>query len=279
MYRPFEDRPAWSFRLQVFTAAGQRPVAVVTQTLREGMGLTNGAEEYAQAVWEQLYPEEALPPVWVQRQLLGDELGQEQAEFQLVVFAETEKYKVRQPTWWPVTSEQVERLVGGPVEEDRGDGYVPREVPPEPVLRFEVLEVSRLGSPHPFRAPRCMPDGSPQSVSWWRRLVPSRGGRGCCWYHRGDWQAVGDLAVACLAKGVEAGVGAEDMAGFVNRRAVETGVDLWQRQALNSLFRLDSAITPNDVGGFVDGQHRTQAMVDAGASRTVVLKTVWPAGE
>ncbi|MEV4559070.1 hypothetical protein AB0K51_19060 [Kitasatospora sp. NPDC049285] len=276
MFRPFADRPGWSFRLQLFTAAGRRPVVVVTQTLTEGMTLTTGAEQYAEAVWEQLCPGEVLPPLWVQRQLLGDELDWGQSEFELVEFAETEQYRLRQPQWWPVTFEQMARLVGGLVDGERGEGYIPREPEPEPELRFEVLEVSRLGEPHPFRAPECMPDGSSPPVPWWRRLARSLAGRGCCWYHQGDWRVVSEFAVAVLAEGVAAGVEARDMAGFAVRRAVDAGMDRWQRQALDSLFGLDSAITPDGVGGFVNGQHRTRAMLDAGVHQTVVLKSVWP---
>jgi hypothetical protein len=45
----------------------RRPVAVATQTLHEGIGLTNGAEGYAAAVCERLCPGEDLPPLCVQR--------------------------------------------------------------------------------------------------------------------------------------------------------------------------------------------------------------------
>ncbi|MFD5065758.1 hypothetical protein, partial [Streptomyces sp. NPDC058394] len=41
-----------TFRLQLFTAPGARSVAVVTQHVGEGMGLMNGAERFAAAVWE-----------------------------------------------------------------------------------------------------------------------------------------------------------------------------------------------------------------------------------
>ncbi|MGW4789515.1 hypothetical protein [Streptomyces sp. NPDC004230] len=45
-----------TFRLQRFTAPGARPVAVATQIAgAEGMGLMNGAERFAGAVWERHY--------------------------------------------------------------------------------------------------------------------------------------------------------------------------------------------------------------------------------
>jgi hypothetical protein len=39
-------------RVQLFTAPGHRPVAVVTQRAEEGPSLTNWAERYAAAVWQ-----------------------------------------------------------------------------------------------------------------------------------------------------------------------------------------------------------------------------------
>jgi hypothetical protein len=33
---------------------------------------------------------------------------------------------------------------------------------------------------------------------------------------------------------------------------------------------------PDDEGGYVNGQHRARAMMDAGVRRTVVVRDVWP---
>jgi hypothetical protein len=46
-----------TFRLQVFTAAGYRPVAVAAQPPREGPSLTNWAERYAEEVWRRHFPD------------------------------------------------------------------------------------------------------------------------------------------------------------------------------------------------------------------------------
>jgi hypothetical protein len=48
-------------------------------------------------------------------------------------------------------TEQLVRLVGGPVAEDRGEGYVPSELAPEPELRFEAIGLWRMARPRPFR--------------------------------------------------------------------------------------------------------------------------------
>jgi len=276
MFRPSGDRSSASFRLQLFTAEGQRPVAVVSQTMHEGMSLTNAAEAYAAAVWERHCPGEELPPLWVQRHLHDREFGMKD-RFELVTFGEVEPYRLRSPKWRTISPEQLAELVGGPVADDRGIGYVPREPLPEPEPQFEVMAVWRLSSPSPFRAPECMPAGAPWWRRWWRQAVPSRGVRDCCWYHRGNWHTVNQMAIAILAQGTKAAIAAEDMADFADERATAAGADDWQREALLSLFNLAVAIQPSEGGGFVNGQHRAQAMMDAGARRTVVVRDVWPA--
>ncbi|MER6399319.1 hypothetical protein ABT263_25225 [Kitasatospora sp. NPDC001603] len=261
MFRPRADRPETSFRLQLFTAHGHRPVAVATATLYEGASLTNACEDYVEAVWERLCPDEALPPLWVQRQLYDDETRWGTAEFELVTFERAEPYRVGAPRWRTITPSQLAELVGTPVAEDRGEGYVPRELPPVPELRFRVMNVADLGIPHPFRV-QCMTTGTPR---------PGRGGRSCCWYHRGDWQAANELAFTILAEATTAGVTVKGMAKFAHQRAVAAGVDDWQRSAVDSLLRMGVAIVPDGSGGFINGQHRTRAMLDAGVLRTIVL--------
>ncbi|WP_225827098.1 hypothetical protein [Streptomyces naphthomycinicus] len=43
----------------------------------EGMGLMNGVERYAGAVWERHCPDEEVPPVWVEWQLWPEGARQE----------------------------------------------------------------------------------------------------------------------------------------------------------------------------------------------------------
>jgi hypothetical protein len=62
-----DHRPAAAFRLQLFTAPGTRPVAVVIQRHGEGASMFNAAERYAEAVWQRHCPDEDAPPVWIQR--------------------------------------------------------------------------------------------------------------------------------------------------------------------------------------------------------------------
>ncbi|MGW1533858.1 hypothetical protein [Streptomyces aureus] len=265
-----------SFRLQLFTAPGQRAVAVATQTEDESPSLTNDAESCAAAVWQQHCPSQELPPVWIQRQFPGA-FGSE-PEFQLVTFGESEQYQLHQPRWCTISTEQLVHLVGGPIAEDRGEGYVPPEPEAEPEPRFEAIELHRLAQSHPFRED-CMsggPGATSRSRSWTDRLLRRR----CCWYHSGDWHRVNDLALTALSRAQDEDVKAEDMRRYADAYAAAAGASKWERAALYSLYSLPIAIQPSGddyiSNGFINGQHRVQAMRDAGVARTVVLRHVWP---
>ncbi|MEV6680724.1 hypothetical protein AB0N09_28240 [Streptomyces erythrochromogenes] len=268
--------PPGTFRLQLFTADGARPVAVATQAGgEEGMGLMNAAERYAGAVWERHCPDEDLPPVWVEQQLWPD--GDQPARFRRVDFAGADRYRPSGPRWTAITHEQLQDLVGVPVATDRGAGYVPRPAEAEPRLVFSAFAVSRLARPNPFREPQCMPAG----VAWWRRwmrqLLPRRGARSCCWYHGGDWHTVNALALRALRAARARSVDAEEMRDFAVELAAAAGATDWETTALATLFSTVDAIQPDSEGGFINGQHRAQAMLEAGARRTVVLRHVYDA--
>lgn len=265
-----------SFRLQLFTAPGQRAVAVATQAEDESPSLTNEAELCAAEVWQQHCPGQELPPVWIERQFPGA-FGQEPA-FQLVTFGESEQYQVHQPHWCTISTEQIVHLVGGPVAEDRGEGYLPPEPEAEPELRFEAIELRRLAQPLPFRE-ECMSGGSgatSRARSWTDRLLRRR----CCWYHSGDWHRVNDMALTALSRARDEDVKADDMRRYADAYAAVAGASKWERAALYSLYCPPVAIQPSGddyiSNGFINGQHRVQAMRDAGVGRTVVLRLVWP---
>lgn len=263
-------------RLQLFTADGVRPVAVVTQLAgQEGMGLMNAAERLAGAVWERHCADQDLPPVWVELQLWPEGSRQETC-FRRVVFAEAGRYRLRGPRWSVITPGQLQDLVGGPVAADRGAGYVPRPAEPEPQLVFEEFAVVRLARPRPFREPACMPAG----VRWWRRwarqALPRRGALSCCWYHGGDWHAVSAMALDVLERGRAQSVAPEGMKEFAVAQAVAAGACGWEREALATLFDTADAIQPDSEGRYINGQHRSQALLEAGVRRTVVLRIVEP---
>ena len=261
-----------TFRLQLFTAPGARPVAVATQIAgEEGMSLINGVEKFAGAAWEQHCSAENQPPVWVERQLWSEESIQETC-FRRVVFAGADRYRPQGPRWSVITHEQLQDLVGATVATDRGDGYVPLAVEPEPRLVFAEFAVARLARPEPFREPACMPAG----VSWWRRwtrqVLPDRGARTCCWYHGGDWHAVNAMALEVLERARAQSVEPDDMEEFATAHAA--AATRWQTEALASLFNVANAIQPASQTGYINGQHRAQAMLEAGVRRTVVLHHV-----
>jgi len=156
-------RPA-TFRLQLFTAPGRSPVAVATQAGWEGPSLINGAERYAAAVWQRHFPADQQPPIWIQRQFLP---GGEPDPFQLVTFTAAGRYTLTGPCWCGITPGQLAQLVGGPVDDERGERYVPRPAEPEDELHYEPMLVVGLPRPDPFRHQGCMVHGTP----WWRRVA------------------------------------------------------------------------------------------------------------
>lgn len=125
----------------------------------------------------------------------------------------------------------------------------------------------------------------PVSVPWGHPLLdrrgPSRtgvvaeaGGRDCCWYHGGDWDAVTRIAVRLITERESAGVGDDDeLRAHVIDAARAEGVSTWALTALDSLLADPIAIHRADderAASFVNGQHRTRAMRDAGMRAVLV---------
>lgn len=258
-----------TFRLQLFTAPGLRPVAIATQTMREGMSLTNGAELFAAAVWRRYLPEDGEPPVWIQ---LCQLRSRGPASFRLVLLTVDGPHALRGARWLGISLAQVEQLLGGPVDTGRGCGFVPR--PPDPEADesyfYRTVWVARLPRPHPFRQPGCMPVGTPLYRRVLRQLVPRRRPRGCCWYHGGDWHAVCRAAIRLVAQAQREHLSGDQLCIRVMHRAESEGMDRWALEALESLLEYGTWIDVNEQG-YVNGQHRAQALLDAGVRRTVVV--------
>lgn len=265
-------------RVQLFTAHGLRSVVVATQLPDEGASLINAAGNFAAGVWQQLATQDQEPPLVVM-QLLSERLPDGRTAVEvvdypvLVGFTVTGPHQLADPEWSRLHPTELDRLVGADVDLTRGSGYQPGERDPEPVFRLDVRSLSGLPPTEPFRA-ACMarPPEAPGTASRHRARVSQQdrpasvAGRTCCWYHRGDWQYVSPLAVDLLEQARLRSVSEDDLVHDVLQHAADLGLDTWQSEALDSLFR--DPIVVDSL--WVNGQHRGQAMLDAGVRETVM---------
>ncbi|MBR7830724.1 hypothetical protein KDK95_30760 [Actinospica sp. MGRD01-02] len=103
--------PCGTFRLQLFTATGARPVAIAaqryTEKVSEGASLTSAAEIYVPAVWQRHFPDDSEPPIRIQLQLVDEAwsvdddpnpLGDGFAAVTFTIDAER-PYRLRAPKW------------------------------------------------------------------------------------------------------------------------------------------------------------------------------------
>ncbi|KQZ12109.1 hypothetical protein ASD51_33620 [Streptomyces sp. Root55] len=261
-----------TFRLQLFTARGHRPVAVVTQTPDEGPSLTNAAERYASRVWELYAPDDPEPPIWVQHHVEAEEV-QPTDDFEMVLFHVQDRFDLLVAGWRQISAQQLATLVGTPVDGTRGEGYVPHPAPPEERLQYEVVAVAELPEPDPFREDCMAP----------RRSIVDRPLRrtGCCWYHRQDWSRVSELAIRLVEQARCAGKAESEIADefMVLAKALDaTNQDLL---ALKSLLEPGIGIIPHfgKNASYTNGNHRARAMKDAGVVRTVVVTWLPPEAE
>lgn len=262
-------------RLQLFTGPGLQPVAVATQTEGDGTSLTNAAEDYLAAVWRRFLPNEPQPPIWIQRQnFYGRDDG-----FCLVDFTITDTGTPTEPRWQgPFTDEEMTQLVGRPVDGDRG----PRpelQRDPEPQMFFTPAWVVRLPRPGPGADRGCRPAGISTARVLANQAWPRRGPGPCanrqeCWYHRGDWHTASRAAIRLTTRAVADGVPDEDLALHIADHA-ERLLTGWELEAAISLVLYP--IQHEERRWFINGRHRTQAMLDAGVRRTLVARWRTPA--
>lgn len=281
MYRVDGTCSTTRFRLQLFTSdAGLRPVAVATQCLDDRSSLVNSAETVVSRVWRDHFADEPMPPLWVQRLVLDDDPDDVLGDWQMVSFAIGPDYELSEPVWPRLTQQQVDELVGGLVDADRGAGFVAPPPPPSYRTRYRPVPMSQMPIERPFRE-TCMKSAPGAVVGrWWRRLVdvlPSSkrrtGGRECCWYHGGDWAEVIDVAVRLVDENEASGIDDDGLRRQVLAAARGEGLSGWRLQALDSLIHDPISIhaaTKERPAVFVNGQHRTRAMRDAAVSAVLV---------
>lgn len=107
-------------------------------------------------------------------------------------------------------------------------------------------------------------------MPWWRRwtrqVLPRHSARSCCWYHGGDWHTVNAMALEVLRWAHAQGVDPEGMEGFATAHAAAAGAMRWETEALATLFNIANAIQPDEEVRYINGQHRSQAMLEAGCA-------------
>ncbi|NJP74982.1 hypothetical protein [Streptomyces sp. C1-2] len=220
MFRGTEQAPSpGAFRLQL-SAAAVRPVVLAIQTIDDGPSLINQAEPYASAVWRCHLPDDAEPPLWIQRQL--NEPGDDESPFQLVTFTVAGLHRLTRPRWHQLTAVQVEHLLGQPADGSRGDGYQPPPAVPKEIPIYEITPIADLPQPRLFREPHCMP--GPNS---WRRLLfwrthPTRP-TSCCWYHQQDWTRLSETVIALIKDAHRDGVTERDVVPYALARVRVAG--------------------------------------------------------
>ncbi len=270
-----------TFRLQLFTGAQVRPVAVLTQTIAEGQSLTNGAERFVEAVWQRYCPAETEPPLVIAHQFLSDDRD---CGFQWFGFTATGRYTVASPPRWgpTLTTDLLDRLLGATVDPDRGYGYIPSAPVYEGRMVLAETATALLPSPDLEGTTACMPG----VLNWWRRfgnrLSPQHDSWNCCWYHGGDWHAASAAAAQALAAAGPAPDAYPAAGADVEESDPRTdpALDLldaaqlapWTRDAAQTLLRDPIQVERDDDGRryYVNGRHRARAMLDAGVRRTVV---------
>lgn len=273
------DRRVGTFRLQLFTAAGTRPVAVATQTGGEGGSLTNRAETYAAEVWRRHFTDLAEPPVWIELQLFTGSLDSRLERFTLVTFSVGQPYVLTSPRWCQMTDADLELLVGAPVDRDRGSGYSPWPQQPEEQPSWHVVWTAWL--PRPEGVDRGCMTGR---VPWWRLLarqvIPRRQPRDCCYYHHVDWHQVCAAAIRITRQAGSGGLSGEAFADRVSELALAEDLPYEEKRALSELIADGTGIqvSRDDDGRrfYINGRHRTTAMLEAGVRRTVIIRWNMP---
>lgn len=277
-----------SFRLQVFTASGLRPVVLLTQAAgSEGDSVINQIERCTEAIWRRCCPGEVEPPIVVAQPIMEAGTAEEKSlGLHHVKLTGVGPYTVARPPRWggTMSGQALDYLVGQAVDVGRGPfTTAPRPAEPRQVLRpawVLLLPVPELDEDDPPCLDRTLP--------WPRRLAaqlhPSRADAGCCWYHGGDWHRVCRVALSAVRRAHEtrrphAGEPEPDLIDDDALRAtVQTANDGdltgWEREALASLFLEPIDVSCEDGGFYVNGRHRIHAVMSAGVSRVPVARWV-----
>jgi hypothetical protein len=109
---------------------------------------------------------------------------------------------------------------------------------------------------------------------------PRRTARSYCWMHQGDWHQVSRTAITLVRQAQRDGIAGEDIYEHVVAQAEAAGITGWQFDALDSLANSADGIQLDTDGNrrrfFINGQHKTRAMLDQGVRRTIIVQWHWP---
>jgi hypothetical protein len=258
-------------RLQVFAGEGGRSVVVATQALPPptGASLSNGAEAFAESAWKTHLPDDDAPPTWIEHYVADPAFGQD--HWMQVTFSIDSSGRLSDPRWGKSSLAEVASMVDTEVDPGRGDQYQ-APAPEEPrSLKFRFVAIRKLPDPTPFRAPDCMPSTHGWLQRLWRQVFPVHTTRQCCWYHGGDWHQVTRLLVEETRRSAPDGLllDGDEREAVIRGIEARTDEDSWLcRAALSVLLDPMGA----NAGGWVNGQHRGQAMIDAGVRQTLLLE-------
>lgn len=140
---------------------------------------------------------------------------------------------------------------------------------------YRVVWVAQLPNPHHLSKAPCLRVLT-RTQRWTRQLRPVRGPRSCCRYHGGDWHQASQVARHVLHRARRGTNSTEECYKCAKELLEGSEYSVWVRKAALSLLDPADGIIVGRLGGhdepfLVGGQHRTQALVDAGVRRTVVL--------
>lgn len=219
---------------------------------------------------------QAEPPVWITLQLPPGSLEERRPQrFSLGTFRVWEPHVLSWPQRFAMTDADVAALAGAPVDRDRGDGYQPWPVEPDPEPVWRVAWTILLPRPEGMNR-GCITTAPP----WWRclarQVIPRRTTRDCCYYHRVNWRQVSAAAIRITRQARREGLAGEAFGDRVAVLAAAQGLPEQEEEALADLLTDHSAIQPGPRfrfrAGYTNGRHRTTAMLDAGVRRTVIVR-------
>jgi hypothetical protein len=244
----------------------------LSQTLHEGLSLSNGIERFAAAAWRRLLPDVGQVPIVMQYLVPAEPDDEIFSMWQTVDFDVDVHRGLHRPRWTVVASP--EEVIGAPVAADRGERFVPQPPEPEPEITYRTVAGADLPIPQRLDYP-CMKADTP-GRSWWKptrhRTINGVRLRSCCWYHRGDWAQASRSAITLVHEAIEANVPSQDIGQEAVRAATRSGITGWQLEAVDSLVIPAKAIILMGDDDYTNGQHRGWVMREQRVPITVAIR-------